>query len=207
MKTVIALFLTLTTSSVFATGYNCQSNLKEAAQKGLVADQTIQSSLKTYNTAKEDFYAEKFEDSLEAANVAEILRVKSQDLFFQVRELLSNAIYCNDEVLRNKSFELSNLAQKNLKSIDLYGEKLEEMIEGLETMLGEKTIDVIGDIIMKVDGEKNAMCFGQTMCPNGMVVTCQTYGQGCSWFVTNGAVVCNGYNQYGQWVTTQGRCW
>ena len=205
MKTIIAVLMTLSLTSAYAST-DCRGAFTKVANLGKTADEGLNSSLKTYKTALEDFRADRYEDSLEAAKVAEILANQAQKLFLKVRDGLSDLRFCGSPIAE-QSQKLSSYVDQRLDAMDIYLDKIETMISGLERMTGQKDFDVIGEIMGGNKEEKNAMCFGQTMCPNGMVVSCQTYGQGCSWFVTNGAVVCTGYNQYGQWVTTQGRCW
>jgi len=205
MKTIIAVLMSLSLTSAYAS-IDCRGALTKAANLGQVADDTLNSSLKTYKMAGDDFRANHYADSLEAARVAELLATKSQTLFFKVRDGLSDLTYCGSPIAE-QSQKLFSYVDQRLEAMDIYMDKLSTMIENLEKLTEQKDFDVIGEIMGGNKEEKNAACFGQTMCPNGMVVTCQTYGQGCSWFVTNGAVVCTGYNQFGQWVTTQGRCW
>lgn len=50
-------------------------------------------------------------------------------------------------------------------------------------------------------------CHAYTQCWGGRVIQCQTYGQGCTFYVQQGQFVeCSGYNNYGQWVNTYAYC-
>jgi len=55
--------------------------------------------------------------------------------------------------------------------------------------------------------EKNASCYGYSYCPNGMQVSCTSYGQGCHWNAYPGGVQCVGYDWSGNRIVTYGRCW
>ncbi|OUR94807.1 hypothetical protein A9Q84_17000 [Halobacteriovorax marinus] len=56
------------------------------------------------------------------------------------------------------------------------------------------------------DNKRNN-CYAYTQCWGGRRIQCQTYGDGCTFFVQQGQYVeCNGYNRYGQWVNANAYC-
>lgn len=67
--------------------------------------------------------------------------------------------------------------------------------------------------------EKVYTCYGQASCGGFRSVTCQSYGDGCSWQVVQrpiynygrivgyqGGVQCSGYNRSGRWVSSYAWC-
>lgn len=193
------------TFSTFAFGMDCQGEFKTAANLGNIADQTLTSSLNTYKMAKEDFQNSKYDDSLEAAKVADILANKAQNLFFKTRDLLSPLVYCGSPIA-DQSMKLTQYVDDRLEKMDTYFSALENLIKNLEILVNSKDLVLAEDVHFQSE-DKNAVCYGTTRCANGFVATCETYGQGCTWFVTNNGVACTGFNQYGQWVRVFGRCW
>ena len=55
---------------------------------------------------------------------------------------------------------------------------------------------------------KNSSCYAYTVCGNGRMIQCQTYGYGCTFYSQQGQYVqCTGYNQWRQWVNTYATCY
>ncbi len=60
--------------------------------------------------------------------------------------------------------------------------------------------------------EANAFCSAVTTCFSPFrppySIGCQTYGQGCTWWVVpNHSVQCTGFDAWGRWVNFYFRCW
>lgn len=62
-------------------------------------------------------------------------------------------------------------------------------------------------------GYSYAYCAAQTICPNGVPVSCYAYGSSfysaaCTWrVIPNTYIECTGFNDVGQWVVNWVRCY
>ncbi len=61
--------------------------------------------------------------------------------------------------------------------------------------------------MMTLKSQKHLGCSAYTQCRFGGFASCQTWGQGCTWFVQPYMYVqCTGFNHFGQWVNMVSRC-
>jgi hypothetical protein len=58
------------------------------------------------------------------------------------------------------------------------------------------------------ENDKGQYCQAHTYCYNGQVITCEAWGQGCSWYVQPGQyVTCTGFDRFGYWGNFYAYCY
>ncbi|GAB4021953.1 MAG: hypothetical protein Fur0010_25090 [Bdellovibrio sp.] len=186
--TLVALFVVTQAQAT----YFCVSELRDATNK-------FSRSLIDFDLSKKAFIK-----SLDLVNQMKYADAKKQAVIAKTK---NDVALVGMDAAENHLEQIINLCpdpertlasdrQQNVNQKQIEAKFHQQQVEELNILLDR--------VLNGVD--KTNYCYGYTRCMNGAIVSCYSYGPACSWQSTPYGVVCNGYDQWGNWGQFWGRC-
>lgn len=187
----LALIALVFSSSSYA--FFCESELRDATNKFSRAIVELDASkkhfMKSLDLVNQLKYPQAKKEAVAASTKVDVA-IKGMDAAENHLEQIINI--CPDPERQLASDRQQNV---NLKQIEAKTHK--QQVYELNLLL---------DRVLN-GSDKTNYCYGYTRCMNGAVVTCYAYGPNCSWYANQRGVVCNGFDQWGNWGQFWGRCY
>lgn len=178
-------------ASFSAYSFNCPTELRTGTSKLSQSTIDYDSSVLLFNKALQNVSEIKYPQAKTNAVTSQV-KIKS------ALSGVNQAILKFETIIKLCEDPEKKMAEEYLEDAQIHAAKVKVQDEQVNELI------ILLDRVL--NGDKNANCYAFTYCPNGAMVSCYAYGPSCSWQVTRFGVVCQGYDQWGNWGYFWGRC-